>query len=115
MISFCAGFAFVYFEDERDAEDAIRGLDNVPFGYDKRRLSVEWARVCNYFCMHMRDKAWLLEIDTSLIDLWKINIASLLQIFLILLMWCIIKFPAFVFNFLDSPFYVFSQNPFPLF
>ncbi|CAH9090309.1 unnamed protein product [Cuscuta europaea] len=39
-----AGFAFVYFEDERDAADAIRHLDNVPFGYDKRRLSVEWAR-----------------------------------------------------------------------
>ncbi|EOX95642.1 RNA-binding family protein isoform 5, partial [Theobroma cacao] len=39
-----AGFAFVYFEDERDAEDAIRGLDNIPFGYDRRRLSVEWAK-----------------------------------------------------------------------
>ncbi|XP_050203416.1 serine/arginine-rich splicing factor RS31-like isoform X2 [Mercurialis annua] len=39
-----AGFAFVYFEDERDAEDAIRGLDNMPFGYDRRKLSVEWAR-----------------------------------------------------------------------
>ncbi|CAH9089183.1 unnamed protein product [Cuscuta epithymum] len=39
-----SGFAFVYFEDERDAADAIRHLDNVPFGYDKRRLSVEWAR-----------------------------------------------------------------------
>ncbi|KAK4267031.1 hypothetical protein QN277_023876 [Acacia crassicarpa] len=39
-----AGFAFVYYEDERDAEDAIRALDNFPFGYDKRRLSVEWAR-----------------------------------------------------------------------
>lgn len=39
-----SGFAFVYFEDERDAEDAIRGLDHRPFGYDKRRLSVEWAR-----------------------------------------------------------------------
>ncbi|XP_039064044.1 serine/arginine-rich splicing factor RS31-like [Hibiscus syriacus] len=39
-----AGFAFVYFEDERDAEDAIRGLDNIPFGYDHRRLSVEWAK-----------------------------------------------------------------------
>ncbi|XP_059634418.1 serine/arginine-rich splicing factor RS31 isoform X2 [Cornus florida] len=39
-----AGFAFVYFEDERDAEDAIRGLDSAPFGYDRRRLSVEWAR-----------------------------------------------------------------------
>ncbi|GMH21759.1 hypothetical protein Nepgr_023601 [Nepenthes gracilis] len=39
-----SGFAFVYFEDERDAEDAVRGLDNIPFGYDRRRLSVEWAR-----------------------------------------------------------------------
>ncbi|PKI44953.1 serine/arginine-rich splicing factor RS31 [Punica granatum] len=39
-----SGFAFVYFEDERDAADAIRGLDNVPFGYDRRRLSVEWAK-----------------------------------------------------------------------
>ncbi|XP_010413337.1 PREDICTED: serine/arginine-rich splicing factor RS31 isoform X1 [Camelina sativa] len=38
------GFAFVYFEDERDAEDAIRKLDNFPFGYEKRRLSVEWAK-----------------------------------------------------------------------
>lgn len=43
-----AGFAFVYFEDDRDAADAIRGLDNTPFGYDRRRLSVEWARVCYY-------------------------------------------------------------------
>ncbi|RAL47640.1 hypothetical protein DM860_011378 [Cuscuta australis] len=39
-----SGFAFVYFDDERDAADAIRHLDNVAFGYDKRRLSVEWAR-----------------------------------------------------------------------
>ncbi|XP_044503269.1 serine/arginine-rich splicing factor RS31-like isoform X1 [Mangifera indica] len=39
-----SGFAFVYFEDDRDAADAIRGLDNQPFGYDRRRLSVEWAR-----------------------------------------------------------------------
>ncbi|KAL0309373.1 UNVERIFIED_CONTAM: Serine/arginine-rich splicing factor RS31 [Sesamum calycinum] len=39
-----SGFAFVYFEDERDAEDAIRGLDNLPFGHDRRRLSVEWAK-----------------------------------------------------------------------
>lgn len=41
------GFAFVYFEDERDARDAIRGLDDIPFGHDRRRLSVEWARVCS--------------------------------------------------------------------
>lgn len=34
--------------DERDAEEAIRGVDNRPFGYDRRRLSVEWARV-QYF------------------------------------------------------------------
>nr|AFK35236.1 unknown [Medicago truncatula] len=39
-----SGFAFVYYEDERDAEEAIRALDNIPFGHDKRRLSVEWAR-----------------------------------------------------------------------
>ncbi|XP_016480066.2 serine/arginine-rich splicing factor RS31 isoform X1 [Nicotiana tabacum] len=37
-------FAFVYFEDERDAADAIRDLDDIPFGYDKRWLSVEWAK-----------------------------------------------------------------------
>ncbi|KAI3897730.1 hypothetical protein MKW92_043857 [Papaver armeniacum] len=39
-----SGFAFVYFDNERDAEDAIRSLDNTPFGYSKRRLSVEWSR-----------------------------------------------------------------------
>nr|GEZ14449.1 serine/arginine-rich splicing factor RS31-like isoform X2 [Tanacetum cinerariifolium]GEZ53954.1 serine/arginine-rich splicing factor RS31-like isoform X2 [Tanacetum cinerariifolium] len=38
------GYAFVYFEDERDVKDAIHALDNSPFGYDRRRLSVEWAR-----------------------------------------------------------------------
>lgn len=42
--SYVPGFAFVYYENERDAEEAIRALDNIPFGYDKRRLSVEWAR-----------------------------------------------------------------------
>jgi len=45
ILVFVAGFAFVYYEDERDAEEAIRALDNVPFGHEKRRLSVEWARV----------------------------------------------------------------------
>ncbi|KAH9627551.1 hypothetical protein KSS87_005605 [Heliosperma pusillum] len=39
-----SGYAFVYFEDERDADDAIRCLDKYPFGYDRRKLSVEWAR-----------------------------------------------------------------------
>ncbi|KAJ6686400.1 SERINE/ARGININE-RICH SPLICING FACTOR RS31-RELATED [Salix purpurea] len=43
-IKYFAGFAFVYLEDDRDAADAIRGLDNIPFGYDRRKLSVEWAR-----------------------------------------------------------------------
>ena len=47
------GYAFIYFEDERDAEDAIRRLDNVSFGYDRRRLSVEWSRVisCQWLCL----------------------------------------------------------------
>ncbi|KAJ7538334.1 hypothetical protein O6H91_11G043900 [Diphasiastrum complanatum] len=31
-------------EDERDAEDAIRGLDNIEFGRQRRRLCVEWAK-----------------------------------------------------------------------
>jgi len=31
-------------EDERDAEDAIRHLDNMEFGRQRRRLSVEWAK-----------------------------------------------------------------------
>jgi hypothetical protein len=39
------GYAFIYFEDERDAEDAIRRLDNADFGHSRRRLSVEWSRV----------------------------------------------------------------------
>jgi hypothetical protein len=39
------GFAFVYFEDERDGGDAIRALDGYPFGPGRRRLSVEWSRV----------------------------------------------------------------------
>ncbi|CAK9208439.1 unnamed protein product [Sphagnum troendelagicum] len=39
------GFAFVYMDDERDAEDAIKGLDNIEFGRQRRRLCVEWAKV----------------------------------------------------------------------
>ncbi|CAM0870904.1 unnamed protein product [Alopecurus aequalis] len=39
-----SGYAFIYFEDERDAEDAIRKLDNADFGHSRRRLSVEWSR-----------------------------------------------------------------------
>lgn len=32
-------------EDERDAEDAIRGLDRTEFGRKGRRLRVEWTKV----------------------------------------------------------------------
>ncbi|XP_057850839.1 serine/arginine-rich splicing factor RS31 isoform X1 [Cryptomeria japonica] len=39
-----SGFAFVYMDDERDADAAIRGLDSREFGRQRRRLSVEWAR-----------------------------------------------------------------------
>ncbi|XP_039130954.1 serine/arginine-rich splicing factor RS40-like isoform X2 [Dioscorea cayenensis subsp. rotundata] len=38
------GFAFIYMEDERDAEDAIRGLDRFEFGRQGRRLRVEWTK-----------------------------------------------------------------------
>lgn len=41
-----AGYAFVYFKHDSDASDAIHELDHVPFGYDRRRLSVEWAKAC---------------------------------------------------------------------
>lgn len=40
-----SGFAFVYMEDERDAEDAIRGLDRIEFGRKGRRLRIEWSKV----------------------------------------------------------------------
>ncbi|RAL54138.1 hypothetical protein DM860_004609 [Cuscuta australis] len=39
-----SGFAFIYMEDERDAEDAIRRLDRIEFGRKRRRLSVEWSK-----------------------------------------------------------------------
>jgi len=39
-----SGYAFIYFEDERDGEDAIRRLDQADFGQSRRRLSVEWSR-----------------------------------------------------------------------
>ncbi|KAH9625909.1 hypothetical protein KSS87_023429 [Heliosperma pusillum] len=44
LLNFKKGYAFVHYEDERDADDAIRKLENCPFGYDRRKLSVEWAR-----------------------------------------------------------------------
>ncbi|PIN00205.1 Alternative splicing factor SRp55/B52/SRp75 (RRM superfamily) [Handroanthus impetiginosus] len=39
-----SGFGFVYMEDERDAEDAIRKLDSIEFGRKGRRLRVEWTK-----------------------------------------------------------------------
>ncbi|XP_039042918.1 serine/arginine-rich splicing factor RS40-like isoform X3 [Hibiscus syriacus] len=39
-----SGFAFIYMEDERDAEDAIRALDRTEFGQKGRRLRVEWTK-----------------------------------------------------------------------
>ncbi|GLJ46025.1 hypothetical protein SUGI_0969590 [Cryptomeria japonica] len=39
-----SGFAFIYMDDERDAEDAIRGLDKTEFGRQRRRLCVEWTK-----------------------------------------------------------------------
>ncbi|KAJ9139931.1 hypothetical protein P3X46_030623 [Hevea brasiliensis] len=39
-----SGFAFIYMEEERDAEDAIRGLDRIEFGPKGRRLRVEWTK-----------------------------------------------------------------------
>ncbi|KAF8097584.1 hypothetical protein N665_0285s0015 [Sinapis alba] len=44
IISIMQGFAFVYMEDERDAEDAIRALDRFEFGRKGRRLCVEWTK-----------------------------------------------------------------------
>lgn len=49
------GFAFIYMEDERDADDAVRRLDNREFGPKGRRLRVEWTKAslldiwCSYF------------------------------------------------------------------
>lgn len=39
-----AGFAFIYMEDERDAEAAIRALDRIEYGRKGRRLRVEWTK-----------------------------------------------------------------------
>ncbi|CBI31839.3 unnamed protein product, partial [Vitis vinifera] len=44
FLPFTQGFAFIYMEDERDAEDAIRGLDRTGFGRKGRRLRVEWTK-----------------------------------------------------------------------
>lgn len=39
-----SGFAFVYMDDDRDAEYAIRALDRSEFGRKGRRLRVEWTK-----------------------------------------------------------------------
>ena len=45
LFDWFTGFAFIYMEDERDAEDAIRALDQREFGRKGRRLRVEWTKV----------------------------------------------------------------------
>ncbi|KAK4371966.1 hypothetical protein RND71_007350 [Anisodus tanguticus] len=44
FVGVLGGFAFVYMEDERDADDAIRRLDRIEFGRKGRRLRVEWTK-----------------------------------------------------------------------
>lgn len=44
IIFYSTGFAFVYMEDERDAEDAIRRLDRIEHGRKGHRLRVEWSK-----------------------------------------------------------------------
>ncbi|KAL5208182.1 hypothetical protein ABZP36_032617 [Zizania latifolia] len=39
-----SGFAFVYMEDERGADDAVHRLDRTEFGRKGRRLRVEWTK-----------------------------------------------------------------------
>ncbi|XP_074319642.1 serine/arginine-rich splicing factor RS41 isoform X1 [Silene latifolia] len=39
-----SGFAFIYMEDERDAEYAIKELDRTEYGRKGRRLRVEWTK-----------------------------------------------------------------------
>ncbi|KAJ7951069.1 Serine/arginine-rich splicing factor like [Quillaja saponaria] len=39
-----SGYAFVYMEDERDSEYAIRRLDRTEFGRKARRIRVEWTK-----------------------------------------------------------------------
>uniref|UniRef100_A0A7N1A2D8 RRM domain-containing protein n=1 Tax=Kalanchoe fedtschenkoi TaxID=63787 RepID=A0A7N1A2D8_KALFE len=39
-----SGFAFVYMEDDQDADDAVRRLDRREFGPKGRRLRVEWTK-----------------------------------------------------------------------
>ena len=58
LFDWFTGFAFIYMEDERDAEDAIRALDRREFGRKGRRLRVEWTKVmyidmaCFQFSFH---------------------------------------------------------------
>jgi RNA recognition motif-containing protein len=39
-----SGYCFVHYEDKRDAEEAIRALDNREWGSQGRRLKVEYAK-----------------------------------------------------------------------
>lgn len=44
--------------DERDAEDAIRALDNTEFGRQRRRLCVEWAKVSKLVALESIASCW---------------------------------------------------------
>ena len=44
----------MYMEDERDAADAIRALDNYEFGRQRRHLRVEWAKVVEIFSKDLK-------------------------------------------------------------
>lgn len=39
------GFAFIYMRHDQDAEDAIAALEGKEYGYKRRLLKVEWAKV----------------------------------------------------------------------
>lgn len=66
----------MYFEDERDAEDAIRKLDNFPFGYEKRRLSVEWAKVFFFFLVFIEAASYLRKL-LKFLHVFRVNVAGL--------------------------------------
>ncbi|KAF9669103.1 hypothetical protein SADUNF_Sadunf14G0073100 [Salix dunnii] len=42
LANICNGLE-TFLHDDCNAVDAIREHDSIPFGYDRRRLSVEWA------------------------------------------------------------------------
>ena len=55
----------MYMEDERDAADAIRALDNYEFGRQRRHLRVEWAKVVKIYSKDLKWQ-WVLSFSTVL-------------------------------------------------